>query len=52
MYEEPQSANEKVQQVVKKLYVHDHRLVSSSEGPAVTHKTHQENDFITNLRKD
>lgn len=52
MYKKPQSTNQEVQQMIKKLYIHDHCLVSSSEGSTVAHKTHQENDFITNLRKD
>lgn len=52
MYKEPQSTNQEVQQMIKEFYVHDHCLVSSSEGSAVTHKAHQKNDFITNLRKD
>lgn len=52
VYKEPQSTDQEVQQMIQKFYVHDHGLVSSSEGPTVTHKTHQKNDFITNLRKD
>lgn len=52
MDKESQSTDEEVQQVIEELHVHDHRLVSSSEGSAVTHEAHQEDDFIAHLGKD
>lgn len=52
MYEESHSTNKKVQQMIKKLHIQDHCLVSSSEGSTVTHKTHHKNCFITNLREN
>lgn len=44
-----QAADHEVTEVVEELKIQHHGFVASCEGPAVPHKTYQEDDFVTHL---
>ena len=50
MNEDPQATDDEVHEVVEELNVQDHGLVAPCERPFVPHKTHQEDDLITDLQ--
>lgn len=47
MDEDPQGADNQVEQVVQELHIHDHGFVSTCECSTVPNEAHQEDDFIT-----
>lgn len=51
VHEQPQGADEQVQQVVEELDVQDHGSVAPGERPAVAHKAHEKDDLIADLEQ-
>lgn len=47
---EAEHANQDICHVVEKGHVQDDRSITSGERASVSHKTHQEHDFITQLK--
>lgn len=50
MDEDPQAADNQVEQVVQELHVCDHGSVAACEGSTVADKAHQKDDFIAQLK--
>lgn len=50
MDEDPQAADNQVEQVVQELHVCDHGSVATCEGSTVPDKAHQKDDFIAQLK--
>lgn len=48
--EDPQAADNQVEQVVQELHVCDHGSVAACEGSTVPDKAHQKDDFIAQLK--
>lgn len=46
MDEDPQAADNQVEQVVQELHIHDHGYVATRERSAVPNEAHQEDDLI------
>lgn len=47
MDEDPQTADNQVEQVVQELHIRDHGFVAACEGSTVPDEAHQEDDLIT-----
>lgn len=50
MQEDPQAANDQVEQVVQELHVCNYGFVTTGEGPTVPDKAHEEDDLVTELK--
>lgn len=47
---EAQDADDGITHVIDKEHVHHNRLVASSEGPLVPHKTHEKDQLVEELK--
>lgn len=52
MKKDPKAADDQVEQVVQELHIGNNSFVTTSEGPTVPNKTHQEDDLITQLKNN
>lgn len=50
MQEDPQAADDQVEQVVQELHVCNHGYVTTGEGSTVPDEAHEEDDLITELK--
>lgn len=52
MKKDPKAADDQVEQVVQELHIGNNSFVTTSEGPTVPNKTHQEDGLITQLKNN
>lgn len=50
--EDPQAADDQVEQVVQELHIHDHGQVAPCEGSPVPHEARQEDYLVTQLQNN